>query len=273
MVIEMANILITVFTGITAYLIYKGWQEQNESNIEVRLDNHPVFPGVIILCVENHGPGNARNLKFTTTPSTTEGLFTNPIERLGFIRYGISCLNSGCRRESMLTAIFGKFEEQKNFPVEIEVEYLNFTRNSILKSRKRKKNFILDFREFDLISPVPSNSKYLEEISETLKKIEKASSEIVGQSGMLRVAIQTPLDTNLKNGIWPYLGSNTIDKIPINIQRQNITEALNLIRNNPWYEVYTELSRLPPEIQREILKDLSSKFAEWKKHGRVLSHK
>ena len=114
MVTTAATVLIMLFTGIGAYLTFKMWKEKNESNIEVRLDSHPVYHTFINVCVENHGPGNARDLKFKMIPSTTGELFNHPMESLGFIKYGISRLNSGTRRESMLTSIIGKFEEQKN---------------------------------------------------------------------------------------------------------------------------------------------------------------
>ena len=259
----IATVLIMLFTGIGAYFTFKMWQEKNESNIEVRLDNHPVHHSVINICVENHGPGNARDLKFKMTPPTTSNLFDCPIESLGFIKYGISCLNSGTRRESRLTSVIGKFENQKKYPIEVEVKYRNLTCNSIHKSRKKK--FILDFREFDLISPVPDSMKYLQDISKTLEKTEKNINKFIGRPGNPLVTVQSPVDANIKDWVWPFLGSNTntIDNIPIDVQRENVQEILDLIRDNPWYEVYTELSKLPPEIQSRILYNLNSKFAEW----------
>lgn len=146
MVIDIATVLIMLFTGIGALLTFKMWKEKNESNIEVRLDSHPVYYNSITICVENHGPGNARDLKFKITPSTTGELFDHPTESLGFIKHGIRCLNSGNCRKSTLTSVIGKFEEQKKYPIEVEVKYHNFARNSIRKSRKKR--FILDFREF-----------------------------------------------------------------------------------------------------------------------------
>ena len=60
---------ITIFTFVGAFFAYKAWKEKNESNIEVRLDTHPVYSSTQInICVENHGPGNARDLKFKITP-------------------------------------------------------------------------------------------------------------------------------------------------------------------------------------------------------------
>jgi hypothetical protein len=81
-VTAVATVLIMMFTAIGAYFTVKMWKEKNESNIEVRLDNHPVHHSVINICVENHGPGNARNLKFRITPSTTRELFDRPYEIL-----------------------------------------------------------------------------------------------------------------------------------------------------------------------------------------------
>ena len=163
----------------------------------------------------------------------------------------------------MLTSVIGKFEKQKKYPVEIEVEYSNSTRNSFRKLRKRR--FILDFREFDLVSPVPDSAKYMQEISKTLKDIEKSIKKLIGPTGVPRITTQSPIDKNLRSIIWPYLGGNTIDTIPINIQRQYIEKELKIIRNNPWYDIYTELGKLPPDIQVSILYDIKSKFSEWEK--------
>ena len=136
---------IAFFTWVGAFFSYRTWMERNESNIEVRLDSHPAHSSSWInICVENHGPGNARDLKFKITPSATDKLLDQLLESLGFIKYGNRRLNSGTRRESMLTSVIGKFEKQKKYPITIEVKYRNLARNSIHKSRK--KTFILDFR-------------------------------------------------------------------------------------------------------------------------------
>ena len=164
-----------------------------------------------------------------------------------------------------ITSVIGKFEEQKKHPIEIEVTYRNLTHKS------RKKKFVLDFREFDLISPVPDSMKYLQDISKPLKEIEKNIRRFTGQSGAPFVTVQSPIDANIKNWVWPFLGGNTIDNVPIDVQRQNIQEVLDLIRHNPWYEIYTELSKLPPEIQQQILCGLNSKFTEWMNNHKNLS--
>ena len=260
--ITTLTMLIALFTGVGAYFTFKMWKEKHEANIEIRLDSHPIYYSLINICVENHGPGNARDLKFRLQPTTTGEMFDHPIESLGFIKYGIGCLNSGTRRESMLTSVIGRFEQQKKYPIEVEVTYRNLTRNSLRKSRKKK--FILDFREFDLISPVPGSAKYLQDISETLEKTEKHLSKFIGSSGVPLITVQSRVDANIKGWIWPFLSHNAIDDIPINIQRKYIQEILNAIQHNPWSEIYTELSKLPPEIQRKILVELRSKFAGWR---------
>ena len=252
--------VIAGFTGLGTLLALIMWIERNESNIEVRLDSHPVHSQCINICVENHGPGHARDLKFKLTPSTTGELFDFSIESLGFIKYGIRRLNGGSRRESMLTSVIGKFEKQKKYPIVIEVEYRNLTRNSIRKSRKKK--FILDFREFDRISPVPDSMKYLQDISKTLKNTEKNVNRFVKGLDIPHVTVRSSLDANVKNMIWPYLSYNAIENIPVDVQREKIQEVLNIISHNPWYDFYTELSKLPSEIQRQVLDDLQSKFAE-----------
>ena len=253
---------IAIFASVVAFFTYKAWKEKNESNIEVRLDTHPVYSSTQInICVENHGPGNARDLKFKITPSTTGDLFTRPIESLGFIKYGISRLNGGTRRESALTSIIGKFEKQQKYPVEVEVKYYNLVRTSIRKSRK--KIFILDFREFERVAPVPGSVKYLEDISRTLKDIENNIKKFINGSATPRVTVLSSLETNMKNIIGPFVGFNSIEEIPVDVQREKIQEIHKIISHNPWYDFYTELSRLPPEVQMNILFELQSNFADW----------
>ena len=258
---EILTGFIMLFTGVGAFFTFRMWMERNEANIEVRLDSHPVHSSCINICVENHGPGNARNLKFKIVPSTTGDLFDMRIESLGFIKYGIRCLNSGTRRESMLTSIIGKFEAQKKYPIVIEVTYHNLTRNSIRKSRRKK--FILDFREFDLISPVPDSTKYLQDIAQTLKNTENNIRRFVKGLDIPHVTVRSSVDANIKNMIWPLISLNAIDKIPVDVQREKIQEILNIISHNPWYDFYSELGKLPPEIQRKILYDFRIKLAEW----------
>ena len=253
---------ITIFTFVGAFFAYKAWKEKNESNIEVRLDTHPVYSSTQInICVENHGPGNARDLKFKITPSTTSELFNRPIESLGFIKYGISRLNGGTRRESALTSVIGKFEKQQKYPVEVEVKYYNLVRTSIRESRK--KTFILDFREFERVAPVPGSVKYLQDISRTLKNIENNINKFINGSATPRVTVLSSLETNMKNIIGPVVGFNSIEEIPVDVQREKIQEIHKIISHNPWYDFYTELSRLPPEVQMNILFHLQSKFADW----------
>ena len=244
------------FTFVAAFFTYKAWKEKNESNIEVRLDTHPVYSSTQInICVENHGPGNARDLKFKITPSTTGDLFNHPIESLGFIKYGISRLSGGTRRESALTSIIGKFEKQQKYPVEVEVTYYNLVRTSIRESRK--KTFILDFREFDQVTPVPGSVKYLQDISRTLKNIENDIKKIINGSATPRITVLSSLETNMKNIIGAF------EEIPVDVQREKIQEIHKIISHNPWYDFYTELSRLPPEVQMNILVDLNEMFADW----------
>lgn len=93
-------------------------------------------------------------------------------------------------------------------------------------------------------------------------ELQKNINKFFGQPRVPRITVQSPIDANIENSIWPFVSGNNVDNVPIDVQRQKIQEVLKLIRHNPWYEIYTELSKLPPEIQRRILHDLKSKFAE-----------
>ena len=187
---------IASFTCVSAFVTYRTWRERNEPNIEVRLESHPVYSSAWInICVENYGPGDARDLKFKITPSSTEKLLDQPVESLGFIKYGIGRLNSDSRRESMLTSVIGKFDEQQKYPITIEVKYRNLSRNS--NRKPRKKTFILDFREFDMVSPIPHSVEYLQDISKTLEKTEKHIDRFLRGSATPRITIQSPLDANI----------------------------------------------------------------------------
>lgn len=256
----LATLLFIFVTYLYVRLTRKMVNKYNEPNIEVRLESDPVnSSAVVAICVENFGTGNAYNLKFEPNLSNTTELFNiAPLESIGFIKNGIRCLSGGTRRESRLTSVIGKFEKQKSNPITIKVSYEDS------KGHKCKPLFfLLDFTEFDRIAPIPTDVKYFSDISKILKELQKNLSKFVGQSGVPRVTVQSPIDANIENYVWPFLGGNSIDNTPIDVQRENIQEILNLIPHNPWYKIYTELSKLPPEIQRDILHDLNSKFAEW----------
>ena len=60
------------------------------------------------------------------------------------------------------------------------------------------------------------------------------------------------------------MGFNSIEEIPVDVQPEKIQEIDKIISFNPWYDFYTELSRLPPDaVQMNILFSLQSKFADW----------
>lgn len=255
----LATLLFILVTYLYVHLTRKMVNKYDEPNIEVRLESDPVSSSTLIsICVENFGPGNAYNLKFEPNLPHTDELFNiAPLESIGFIKNGIRCLSSGTRRKSRLTSVIGKFEKQKSNPITLKVSYEDS------KGHKCKPLFFpLDFTEFDRVHPVPTDVKYFSDMSKTLKEIQKNLNKFVGQSGVPLVTVQSPTDANIQNYVWPFLSGNSVDNIPIDVQRENIQEILNLILHNPWYKIYTELNKLPPEIQREILYDLNSKFAE-----------
>ncbi len=46
---EILTGFLMLFTGVGAFFTFRMWMERNESNIEVRLDSHPVHIGWINL--------------------------------------------------------------------------------------------------------------------------------------------------------------------------------------------------------------------------------
>ena len=143
-------------------------RNSNKPHIVVRLDiNDTHTDSLINIVVENIGTGPAKHIKIIPSCSNTEKLFDLPLEKIGFIKYGIEYLANGQTKESFLTSIIGKFEEQKKTPISVKVTY-----NDSTGKPYPPETFTLDFYEFDWVGTagLKTTAGHLHTISKTLSE-------------------------------------------------------------------------------------------------------
>lgn len=164
--------LIAWYTVLTHTML----RNSNKPHIVVRLDiNDTHTDSLINIVVENIGTGPAKHIKITPSCSNTEKLFDLPLEKIGFIKHGIEYLADGQTKESFLTSIFGKFEEQKKTPINVKVTYTDSAGKAY-----PPETFTLDFYEFDWVGTagLKTTAGHLHTISETLSKTQKQVNAI-----------------------------------------------------------------------------------------------
>lgn len=157
-------------------LTHKMLRNSNKPHIVVRLGlNNTHTDSLINIVVENIGTGPAKDIKITPNCSNTEKLFDLPLEKIGFIKYGIEYLANGQTKESFLTSIIGKFEEQKKTPISVKVTYTDSAGKAY-----PPETFTLDFYEFDWVGTagLKTTAGHLHTISKTLSETQRPVNAI-----------------------------------------------------------------------------------------------
>lgn len=126
-VIGIATVVLVGITGYYAYLTWRMLKANNTPEIEVSFRLHEAYTHCVILCIENVGSGEARNIKFQTDLSfKPDG--ERSLEDVGFLRDGINYLGPGKKKEHFLVSVIGKLNDLKNTPLEISVTYSDSTK-------------------------------------------------------------------------------------------------------------------------------------------------
>ena len=139
-VIGIATVLLVGITGYYAYLTWRMLKANNTPEIEISLRLHEAYTHCVILCIENIGTGEARNIQFQTDLSFKPD-DERSLDEVGFLRNGINYLGPGKKKEHFLVSVIGKLNDLKNTPLKIGVTYMD----SVEKVYERA--FHLDFEE------------------------------------------------------------------------------------------------------------------------------
>lgn len=182
-----------VLTGITAYYVYLTWRLLKE-NQELRLAAvkpqlsiylKPYEAGInfIILCIENLGPGDAPDVRFTTNYDFRSGDET-PLRDVGPFRKGLSYFGAGRKIEHYLANVIGNFDALKARPLEIVAHYKD------VLGRDYSPSFVLDFAEMEHLTQIGTPPLHV--IADAAKKIQQDLKNIASGRSRPHVLTETP---------------------------------------------------------------------------------
>ena len=163
-IIAVATVVLVGITGYYAYLTRRQLKVFDTPKIVISLRPHEAHVNLVMLCLENIGTGAAHNLQFVTNPSSIPGL-DRPLEKVSFLRSGISYFEPGRKIEQFIVSVIGKFDQLRQTPLKITVTYADSL------DHKHERVFDLDFGENEGFSQIGSPPLY--EIAKTTKKIQE----------------------------------------------------------------------------------------------------
>lgn len=188
------SIITTGAVVMTAYFAYKGvntalnsFKSNTEPLVIPYLKTHPRHGTAINFAIKNVGAGAARNVIFKfDNPSefVHRKIFSSDVSKnapIGMIPQGDKIeMFFGMAHELL------KSDAQKKFNVTIEYENV--------KGEKTKKEYVLDVTQFEGWTSLGTPAEH--EIAESLKKIEKHISRVIGYRG--RVKVETMNQSELR---------------------------------------------------------------------------
>lgn len=213
-IIGVATVVLVGITGYYAYLTRRQVKVFDTPEIVISLRPHEAHVNLVMLCIENIGTGAAHNLQFVTNPSSIPGL-DRPLEKVSFLRSGISYFEPGRKIEQFIVSVIGKFDQLKQTPLKITVTYADSL------DHKHKRVFDLDFGENEGFSQIGSPPLY--EIAKTTKKIQEDLHRIT--TGSRKPIILTePLSEHRLGQHVNFLASR-IEQLPKEVQQEILREV------------------------------------------------
>jgi len=186
-----------VASGISVFYIRRQVELASDPEILVYLDTDERHIECVFLCVENVGKGCAYDIKFTGDIACIPTHHTS-LDKVGFIKHGISHLPSNSKREHFLISFIGnKPLLESAHPFEIKVTYKNVKQKKNAKNKPLDKTFTLNFEEWYNVGTVgkaPSDQviEVLENISRNTKSL---SAEVGNFSNAVRELTTTCIET------------------------------------------------------------------------------
>ena len=186
-----------VVSGISVFYIRRQVELASDPEILVYLDTDERHINCVFLCVENVGKGCAYDIKFTGDISCIPTHHTS-LEKVGFIKHGISHLPSKSKREHFLISFIGNKSLLKNaHPFEIKVTYKNAKQKKNAKNKPFDKTFTLNFAEWYNVGTVGKAPS--DQVIDVLKNINRntksLSNEVSNFSKVVRDLTTTCIET------------------------------------------------------------------------------
>ena len=220
-IIGIATVVLVVITGYYAYLTRKQLKASDTPEIAISLRPHEAHVNVVMLCLENIGTGAARNLQFITSPPVIPNLDI-PLEKISFLKNGITFFESGRKIEQLLVIVIGKgkLNELRQTPLKVTVTY----EDSV--NHQYERTFVLDFGEYEGFSQFGTPPLY--EIAKATKEIQKDLHRIT--TGSRKPIILTEPLSEHRLGQLAWSLESRIEQFPSEI-RQELLREINIVVN------------------------------------------
>ena len=217
-VIGIATIVLVGITGYYAYLTWRMLKVNNTPEIEISLRLHEAYTHCVILCIENIGTGEARNVQFQTDLSfKPDG--ERSLEDVGFLRNGINYLGPGKKKEHFLVSVIGKLDDLKNTPLEIGVTYSD----SVKKVYERA--FHLDFEENQGLATIGRPPLF--EIAEAAKTMKEELRHFT--TGFRKPTILTESASEHRTRQRAIALESRIEQLPNEVQEEILQELADVV--------------------------------------------
>ena len=224
-IVGIATVVLVIIMGYYVYLMWRILKANNTPEIAISLRPHEAHIHCVMLCIENIGTAEARNVQFQTDFSfKPDG--ERALEDVSFLRNGIDYLGPGQKKEHFLVSVIGKLDDLKKTPLEIGVTY----RDSVKRTYQRA--FHLDFGENDGYARIGKPPLF--EIAEATQGIKRNLYHLT--TGVYKPIILTePLDKHCM-GERVSLLEKRIDQLPNEVQ-QEILKEFDLVISKQEHEL------------------------------------
>lgn len=209
-------IVAIVLVGVISYYAYLTWRllkANNTPEIVVSLRPHQGHVQLVILCIENIGTGAARDLQFTTNPTSIPNLDV-PFEKIGFLKSGIAYFEPGGKIEQFIVSVTNKFDELKQMPFEVSLTY----RDSV--NQKHKRTFQLDFGVNEGFSQIDNPPLF--EIAKATRDIQRDIRNIATGMHKPIILTETVSEHRLRQRVNAL--ESRIEQLPNEVQEEILQE-------------------------------------------------
>lgn len=189
MVVAIATVFYAVLTRRLVIETRRMRQAQTEPLVLIRLEPSEAWINLILLIVENVGPGPAHDVRLSVTPDF-EMRKGQRLSELGLFRYGIRHLAPGQRISVFLTSMVGQIEESQKPVTRFRFDVTAAYRSSL--DTPYHNTYPIDFLHFVGMRTI--GTPPLQQIAKDLEKIRQEVSHLASGFRKLQVDIFTASD-------------------------------------------------------------------------------
>jgi hypothetical protein len=197
LVVSAATVFYAVLTRRLVSETARMREAQTEPSVAIRIEPHEAHLNIIMLVIENVGPGPAYDVSLTCEPDFIMHR-AQPVSGLGFFKHGFKYLAPGQRLRTFLTSIAGKGDEISDlggrYRFEIKVSY----RSAL--GAKYKGSYPIDF--LHLLGMSTLGTPPLHQIADNVKKLAESVSHLESGWKRMRVDVYSSRDREKEAEEW-----------------------------------------------------------------------